>query len=103
MLYKIDENEKNYVLNSFNYFINDIQKLIENNNFEIDTKIQIINFIAYLANQNNEFKNVIDKNDKLLKSLNKLIEQNSNNEKRKLLSKAIAQLPVEELNIINRK
>ena len=103
MLYKINENEKNYVLNSFNYFINDIQKLIENNDFEIDTKIQIINFIAYLANQNNEFKNVIDKNDKLLKSLNKLIEQNSNNEKRKLLSKAIAQLPVEELNIINRK
>ena len=102
-LYKIDENDPNFISISFNYFINDLQKLIENIYFEIDTKIQIINFIAYLANQNNEFKNVIDKNDKLLKSLNKLIEQNSNNEKRKLLSQAIAQLPVEELNIINRK
>ena len=75
----------------------------EREKMSIATKVEIINLLAYLSNQNNEFKSLISKSDKLIKNLNGLILQNSNDEEsNKAISVAIAQLPVEELNMISQ-
>ena len=75
----------------------------EREKMSITTKVEIINLLAYLSNQNNEFKSLISKSDKLIKNLNSLILQNSNDEEsNKAISLAIAQLPVEELNMISQ-
>ena len=70
----------------------------------LEVKIEVINLLAYLANQNSQFKSLIDKSEQLMESLNNLISSNSKNATNsKLISQAIAQLPVEELNMINNK
>ena len=70
----------------------------------LEVKIEIINLLAYLANQNSQFKILIEKSEKLMQSLNDLITSNSKNASNsKLISQAIAQLPIEELNMISNK
>lgn len=89
----------------YEYFIDEMMNFLsyEREKMSITTKVEIINLLAYLSNQNNEFKSLISKSDKLIKNLNGLILQNSNDEEsNKAISLAIAQLPVEELNMISQ-
>ena len=55
-----------------------------------------------MSNQNKEFKELIGKSKELNLSLNALISKNAKDEiSNKMISLAIAQLPIEELNMIN--
>ena len=87
-------------------FLDDMINLLnqgKGNEF-LEVKIEIINLLAYLANQNSQFKILIEKSEKLMQSLNDLITSNSKNASNsKLISQAIAQLPIEELNMISNK
>ena len=91
---------------AYQIFLEDMINLInegKRNEF-LEVKIEVINLLAYLANQNSQFKSLIEKSEQLMESLNNLISSNSKNATNsKLISQAIAQLPVEELNMINNK
>ena len=94
-----DPKEKGY-----QYFIDDMINFLnaENELMSIEVKIEIINLLAYLSNQNKEFKELIGKSKELNLSLNALISKNAKDElSNKMISLAIAQLPIEELNMIN--
>ena len=99
-----NENLENNKTNEL--FLDDMINLLnqgKGNEF-LEVKIEIINLLAYLANQNSQFKILIEKSEKLMQSLNDLITANSKNASNsKIISQAIAQLPVEELNMISNK
>lgn len=89
----------------YEYFIDEMMYFLSNENekMSITSKTEIINLLAYLSNQNNEFKSLISKSDLLIKNLKSLMSQNSNDEEsNKSISLSIAQLPVEELNMISQ-
>ena len=88
----------------YQYFIDDMINFLnaDNEQMSIEVKIEIINLLAYLSNQNKEFKELIGKSKELNLSLNALISKNAKDEiSNKMISLAIAQLPIEELNMIN--
>ena len=96
-IYKFNNGDK---IKCYFSFINDLIKFLERNNYDIELKIEIINLIAYLGNQKEEFKNIIQDNKELAHSLNNIIVSSLNNkENSQIISQAIAQLPIEDLNI----
>lgn len=96
-IYKSNNEEK---IKCYSSFINDLIKFLECNNYNIESKIEIISLIAYLANQKEELKNIIQNNKEIIHILNNLVNFYLNNEESsQSISQAIAQLPIEDLNI----
>jgi hypothetical protein len=55
--------------------------------------------LSYIANQNEEFKKVLEKNESFLKNMQKIISVYSEDENvSKVISQCIAQLPIEEFS-----
>lgn len=99
-----DINPKEQKEKVYQLFLDDMINFISVKGENVQIAIEVINLLAYLSNQNEQIKNMMDKNKKLMVSLNNLIISCTNDETvSKSISLAIAQLPIEELNVLNDK